>query len=53
MKLQTIRQTAESDTSAEGLLDDNVLEYNRIFYDIRENTQDPDYFGPPKELGFE
>lgn len=53
MKLQAIRQTAESDTGAEGVLDDSTLEYNRIFYDIKENTNDSDYSGPVKYLGFE
>jgi hypothetical protein len=53
MKLQAIRQAAESDSGAEGILDDSTLEYNRIFYDIRQNPNDSDYSGPSKELGFE
>jgi hypothetical protein len=48
MKLQSIRQAAESDSGAEGILDDATLNYNRIFYDIRENKNDSDYSGPAK-----
>lgn len=52
MKLQAIRQAAESDSGAEGVLDDRTLEYERIFYDVRQNTNDPDYSGAAKELGY-